>query len=175
MFKLWDTQVHERNPHPGPSSTILESEGLVKQTFDKFLVMESSKVQGGKLEKLVEFLISHEPELDPEFMFQDQSLVQIKLKSIKLTRICAVLLYWINNHFVEDFKEFKFLIMRLQTFVITMIKPDFEKTGTEILISLNQNVLTIKIAKLRGIYNRTTIDSKRFSCITQEAKIDKET
>ena len=153
-------------------------------------------MKGGKLEKLVDFLISHEPELDAEFipafimtlhsfttapalldmlieqyemlqMFQDQSLVQIKLKSIKLTRICSVLLYWINNHFVEDFKDFKFLIMRLQTFVITMIKPDFERIGTEILISLNQNVFTFEIAKLRGNYNRTTIDSKRFSCITQ--------
>ena len=173
LFKLWDTQEQGRRS----STSTSDSTSQHSSKSDTFLVIVDSKVKGGKLEKLVDFLISHEPEIDPEYipafimtlhsfttapalldmlieqyemlqMFQDQSLVQIKLKSIKLTRICSVLLYWINNHFVEDFKDFKFLIMRLQTFVITMIKPDFETIGSVILISLNQNVRKINVAKL---------------------------
>ena len=176
LFQMWETQVLDRGADSSQKSSASlteEEKALLKFNTEGLLFDDASKVKGGKLPKLIEFLTSHEQNPDSEFLpatmmtfhsftstpvlldllmerydttppygltqrmfeiFLDKKVVQIRLK------VCNVLLHWIKNHFLEDFRDYEFLILRFRDFVTKKVKPDFEHMALQILDILDQKV-----------------------------------
>lgn len=67
-------------------------------------------------------------------IFLDKKVVQVRLK------VCHVLLYWIQNHFEEDFADNEFLILRFRDFITKKVMFDFEQMGVQILDSLKRQL-----------------------------------
>ena len=67
-------------------------------------------------------------------IFIDKKVVQVRLK------VCQVFLYWIQNHFEEDFADNEFLIVKFKEFVQKKIIFDFEQMATQILDALDKQL-----------------------------------
>ena len=54
--------------------------------------------------------------------------------------MCHVLLYWIQNHFEEDFIDKEALILRFRDFVNKKVTFDFEQMAIQMLETLEKEV-----------------------------------
>ncbi|KAJ3254360.1 hypothetical protein HK103_007242 [Boothiomyces macroporosus] len=67
-------------------------------------------------------------------IYLDKKVVQVRLK------VCHVLLYWIQNHFEEDFVDNEYLILRFRDFVNKKVAPDFEHMAVQVLETLEKEL-----------------------------------
>jgi son of sevenless-like protein len=67
-------------------------------------------------------------------IFVDKKVVQVRLK------VCHVLLYWIQNHFEDDFVDNEYLILRFRDFIGKKVIHDFEQMAVQILNELEQKL-----------------------------------
>jgi son of sevenless-like protein len=68
-------------------------------------------------------------------LYLDKKIVQVRLK------VCHVLLYWIQNHFEEDFADNEFLILRFRDFIGKKVMADFEQMALQILDVLEKQLV----------------------------------
>lgn len=67
-------------------------------------------------------------------IYLDKKVVQVRLK------VCHVLLYWIQNHFEEDFVDNEYLILRFRDFINKKVAPDFEHMAVQVLETLEKEL-----------------------------------
>jgi ankyrin repeat protein len=76
-------------------------------------------------------------------IFVDKKVVQVRLK------VCHVLLYWIQNHFEDDFVDNEYLILRFRDFIGKTVIHDFEQMAVQILNELEHKLLDHESSKIK--------------------------
>jgi son of sevenless len=76
-------------------------------------------------------------------IFVDKKVVQVRLK------VCHILLYWIQNHFEDDFVDNEYLILRFRDFIGKKVIHDFEQMAVQILNELEQKLQDQEQSKSR--------------------------
>ncbi|KAJ3274260.1 hypothetical protein HDV01_003333 [Terramyces sp. JEL0728] len=83
-------------------------------------------------------------------IYLDKKVVQVRLK------VCHVLLYWIQNHFEEDFVDNEFLILRFRDFINKKVALDFEHMAVQILETLEK-----ELEKSTAVVQPVTVNPER--------------
>ncbi|KAJ2999907.1 hypothetical protein HDV02_001426 [Globomyces sp. JEL0801] len=84
-------------------------------------------------------------------IYMDKKVVQVRLK------VCHVLLYWMQNHFEEDFVDNENLILKFRDFISKKVTFDFENMALQILETLEKKLSEHDHAKVLAtiIYEKT--------------------
>ncbi|KAJ3359560.1 hypothetical protein HDU91_004897 [Kappamyces sp. JEL0680] len=67
-------------------------------------------------------------------IFVDKKVIQVRLK------VCHAFLFWIQNHFEEDFADNEMLVLRFRDFITTKVMFDFDQMAIQILDTLERKL-----------------------------------